>query len=269
LAFNMETMKELKNDFEKAGALQALLIARATGGNADDYEFTSLRSYFVQSNYEHLLPSWLKSNRTLEQFWPFIQTKFPTYKERREFICYDLSELMDATENNAPTPVEKSMSEIISNPSNESIIQYWHKCTERVLTDPEGAVTLARTLVETVLKHIVADLNIQIEKRNPGLPELYSAVAKKLNLSPQNHKEDLIKKILSGCNSVVSGIGELRNLYGDAHGKGRTSVKIEPRHAHLAVNLAGSMASFLIETAETAKKSFHSDRASARRFEAG
>ena len=103
----------------------------------------------------------------------------------------------------------------------------------------------------------MADLEISIEKKNPDLSELYAAVAKRLSLSPRNHKETLIKGILSGCNSVVSGIGELRNLYGDAHGKDRRSVRLEPRHAHLAVNLAGSMASFLIATFEKANKGFN------------
>jgi hypothetical protein len=253
----MNIIAECPTDYHKAEALQEILIARATGEDASDSDYGLLRSHFINSSYSHLLPSWLMSKRTLSQFWPFIQTKFETYRERRKFIYDELSNLMSATEKNVPNPVEKSMAEILSSPSNDSVAQYWHKCSERVATDPEGAVTLARTLVETVLKHIVEDLGIQIEKKNPDLPELYSIVAKELNLSPQNHKENLIKGILSGCNSIVSGIGELRNLYGDAHGKERKSVRIEPRHAFLAVNLAGSMASFLIATAEKSNKSLN------------
>jgi hypothetical protein len=40
----------------------------------------------------------------------------------------------------------------------------------------------------------------------------------------------------------------LRNKIGDAHGKGGKPVKPSPRHAALAVNLAGTMATFLVET---------------------
>jgi len=47
---------------------------------------------------------------------------------------------------------------------------------------------------------------------------------------------------------VVSSLGELRNKIGDAHAQGRKPVKPMPRHAALAVNLAGSMAMFLVET---------------------
>ena len=40
------------------------------------------------------------------------------------------------------------------------------------------------------------------------------------------------------------------NRLGDAHGQGKRPVKPLPRHAELAVNMAGSMASFLLVTFE-------------------
>jgi hypothetical protein len=43
-------------------------------------------------------------------------------------------------------------------------------------------------------------------------------------------------------------LGHWRNKSGDAHAGGRTRVPFKPRHAALTVNLAGSMALFLIET---------------------
>jgi Abortive infection C-terminus len=47
----------------------------------------------------------------------------------------------------------------------------------------------------------------------------------------------------------------LRNRLGDAHGQGKRPVKPAPRHAELAVNMAGSLASFLLATFEaTAEK---------------
>jgi len=39
----------------------------------------------------------------------------------------------------------------------------------------------------------------------------------------------------------------LRNKVGDAHGKGLRCVKPHERHAKLAVNLAGTLSSFLID----------------------
>lgn len=49
---------------------------------------------------------------------------------------------------------------------------------------------------------------------------------------------------------VSTYLGALRNRLSDAHGKGKGGVKAAPRHAELAVNLAGSTALFLLATWE-------------------
>jgi hypothetical protein len=67
------------------------------------------------------------------------------------------------------------------------------------------------------------------------------------------HTEPIFKQILGGCTSVVEGLGALRNRLSDSHGKGLKRVKPDTRHAELAVNLAGSMATFLVETWEHLK----------------
>jgi hypothetical protein len=46
----------------------------------------------------------------------------------------------------------------------------------------------------------------------------------------------------------VNGIAALRNKASDAHGKGISGTTAKQRHAELAVNLAGAVASFLIES---------------------
>ena len=77
--------------------------------------------------------------------------------------------------------------------------------------------------------------------------------AEKLNLAPSKHTEDIFKQILGGCHSVVQGLGALRSRVGDAHGQGKKAVKPAPRHAELAVNLAGAMATFIAQTWEKVK----------------
>jgi hypothetical protein len=46
----------------------------------------------------------------------------------------------------------------------------------------------------------------------------------------------------------VNELGSLRNRISDAHGHGRRPVKPAPRHAELAVNLAGAVSAFLVAT---------------------
>jgi hypothetical protein len=74
----------------------------------------------------------------------------------------------------------------------------------------------------------------------------YKETVKQLNMAPEHHQEEVFKQILGGCQIVIQGLGTLRNKLSDAHGKGKKAVKPSARHAALAVNLAGSMAAFLV-----------------------
>jgi hypothetical protein len=119
-------------------------------------------------------------------------------------------------------------------------------------TDTEGAITSARTLIETVCKYICDERNVTYDEKIE-LPALYKLAAKELNLSPEQNTEQIFKQILGGCQTVVEGLGALRNKYGDSHGKSITRSKPDKRHSDLAINLAGTMAMFLMETYEFVK----------------
>ncbi|MBL0102405.1 MAG: abortive infection family protein [Bacteroidetes bacterium] len=99
---------------------------------------------------------------------------------------------------------------------------------------------------------ILDERNVTYDEK-ADLPALYKAVAKELNLSPDQHTEQIFKQILGGCQTVVEGLGALRNAYGDAHGKRLIRKKPNKRHSDLAINLAGTMAMFLLETFENVK----------------
>lgn len=123
------------------------------------------------------------------------------------------------------------------------------KAIERRSTDPEGAITAARTLLETVCKHILEDAGVEVDD-NWDLPNLYGKTAAQMNLAPAQHDEQIFKQILGGAQAVVNGLAAIRNRLGDAHGKSRRSVSPSPRHAELGVNLAGAISIFLIPTWE-------------------
>lgn len=125
----------------------------------------------------------------------------------------------------------------------------WQAALESRETDPQRAITLARTLLEDVCKWVLTQAGEDFDD-GADLPALYKRLAKILNLAPDNHTELVFKQILSGCNSVVTGLGALRNKLGDAHSIGPVRARPLPRHAELAVNLAGAMATFLIATWE-------------------
>jgi hypothetical protein len=75
-----------------------------------------------------------------------------------------------------------------------------------------------------------------------------------LFLAPKQHDAVRFKKILGSAHSVIDGLSTLRNDQGDAHGKGLKEYRSSARHARMAVGLAGTIASFLIETWQERQK---------------
>ncbi|UKJ76701.1 abortive infection family protein [Azospirillum brasilense] len=69
-----------------------------------------------------------------------------------------------------------------------------------------------------------------------------------LQLAPDQHTEEVFKTILGNCQNVVNSLASIRNKLSDAHGRGRKAVRPSARHAELAVNLAGTVATFLVST---------------------
>jgi hypothetical protein len=238
----------------KVESLKSMLVSRATGGAGDDYDYSNLRRELIaMPRITKLLPQAVQVCRDLSEFWGFIKPKFATYADRREYLRQEFEPLLAKLESESRAPSDSAISAQIQATSLSSIQEAWQKALERRATDAEGAITAARTLLESVCKHVL-DSAGQPYDDTADLPKLYSQTAKQLNLSPSQHTEQLFKQILGGCQTVVEGLGALRNRHSDAHGKGASGSKPAPRHAELAVNLSGTMATFLLQTWETKGK---------------
>jgi hypothetical protein len=243
------------SDIEKAEMLKNIVTDCAVGGSRDDSrDYAVIRMTFLRdSKISEKLPRFVKTCRNLPEIWSFIKPKFERYHERREFIREEFDPLLAILEMEARSPSDVSISETVQNVSSAYIQEVWKKALERRATDPEGAITAARTLLESVCKHILDTMSVPYDD-NADLPKLYTLTAKQLNLSPSQHTEQLFKQILGGCQTVVEGLGALRNRHSDAHGKGIAGTRPAPRHAELAVNLAGATATFLLQTWESKKE---------------
>lgn len=243
------------SDLEKAEMLKNIVTTCAEGGSRDDSgDYALIRMLFLGNpQISEKLPRFIKTCRNLPEIWSFIKPKFAHYQERREFIREEFDSLLTMLEMEARSPSDISISETVQNVSSAYIHEVWKKALERRATDPEGAITAARTLLESVCKHILDAKSVTYDD-NADLPKLYTLTSKQLNLSPSQHTEQIFKQILSGCHSVVEGLGALRNKHSDAHGKGMTATRPAARHAELAVNLAGTMATFLLQTWESRKE---------------
>lgn len=236
---------------EQIETMQNMLVARATGGGTDERDeaqYARLRlAVLGDTQLAALLPSWVRTTRTLNQFWPLIKQKFPSYAERREYIWGEFRPVFDFLEGVGASPADADVTQAIKKFDAAHIQAAWHKALERRNTDPAGAITSARTLMESVCKHIL-DASGTPYDDSPDMNKLYRQTAERLNIAPTQHTELVFKQILGGCTSVVEGLGALRNRLSDSHGVGKAGVKPAPRHAELAVNLAGAMAMFLLAT---------------------
>lgn len=147
------------------------------------------------------------------------------------------------------SPADAAISSALKRFEPDQIHARWTAALDRRSTDPAGAITLARTLLEDVSRWLLEELG-QKAADQEDLPALYRKLAKALKLAPDDHSEQVFKQILGSCQQVVEQLGALRNKLGDAHGGGPRRAKPAARHAELAVNLAGSMATFLMATWE-------------------
>ncbi len=235
---------------DKVVRLQDSLVSFSTGDNfdGDDKTYKRLRRELIEkADIRDKLPDFVRRYRDLGQFWQFIKHEYGRYQERRIFIWDSFRPLIDYLEAQDRSPGVQPVTETLENFDPETVHAVWQKALDRRTDDPEGAITAARTLLETVCKHILDDAEIEYPD-NADLPKLWMLAAEHLNLAPHQHQEQVFKAILGNCQSVVNNIGAIRNRIGDAHGQGKRPVKPKPRHAELVVNLSGSMAAFLVAT---------------------
>ena len=121
-------------------------------------------------------------------------------------------------------------------------------------SDPEDAVTAACSIIESVCRSILVELQLPLPPKK-DIDGLVKAVQVPLNLSPG--RSDLpdeiaadVRQVLGGLTTTAKGIGALRTHGGDAHGRERGFRRVDARIARLALHAASTLALFLIETWE-------------------
>ena len=200
-ASSMSVAGPLSSPFERAVALQELLVDFATGERGDDTKFATLRREVLDhASSRNLTPDFVRSCRTLPTFWSWIKEQAPTYERRRVIIRKAFQPLLDALERRDGAPSDSAISEALESFDGEGVHRAWVKSLDRRSSDPEGAITMSRTLLETVCKRILDASNTPYSD-NDDLPKLYHAVAELLTLAPNQHTQPIFKAI-----SPVSGL---------------------------------------------------------------
>ena len=129
-------------------------------------------------------------------------------------------------------------------------LDQWDKTNDRLLDDPEGAITAARSLLETTCKHILTELGVP-SSNGTDLPKLYNEASKALGMAPGGQLDPSFRAVFSATHQIVQAVAEIRNRLGDAHGKVNASPRPLLADAELAVHLAGAVSCFLVSRYES------------------
>lgn len=233
---------------ERVQLLQNILLKACEGDRSQGVAYVELRRELrADPTTKALVPSFLNVCRDLPHFWGYIREVSGQWEPRRMHVREALTPLFEFVEGTHRKPVDDVASDVLNKFDADGVGVVWQKALDRRYTDPEGAITAARTLLETVCKHVLEKTGTAYGEKD-DLPALYRSTAKQLNLAPSQHTEEVFKQILGGVTAAIEGLGALRNRISDAHGQGPRPVRPLPRHAQLAVNLAGTFATYLIET---------------------
>ena len=131
--------------------------------------------------------------------------------------------------------------------------EYVRSMSERAINDVEqgnydSAITHSRTLLEETFCYVLEKRNIN-PTSSGNINELYKQVKTAYGMHTDAKADKRINKLLSGLNSIVSAIAEMRNKDSDSHGVGATRIRIEEHHARLLVNSAVTMSDFILSVA--------------------
>ncbi|MDO8751381.1 MAG: abortive phage resistance protein, partial [Dehalococcoidia bacterium] len=185
---------------EEVEELQNILSAYACGAQLDSPRYSELRKKLLATTpVAEKLPSFVRTCSTLPQFWHFIQPKIPTYKGRREFIQSEFTPALEFLRKDAKTPADQIITDVLD---EASVSMDWERALDRRTSDPEAAITSARSLLETVCKRILDDKGRKYE-HSADLPELYREVARTLSISPGKELDKVFNQIFSGCIAIV------------------------------------------------------------------
>ena len=123
---------------------------------------------------------------------------------------------------------------------------------ENVLKNPTEAIGQAKELIESCCKTILEEKNIAINK-DWDINQLVDETLKLLELTPkqvdlQEKGSENIKALLGNLKSIPNYLAQLRNSYGNGHGKSKNFKSLDKTHAKLAVGASLTFVGFVWET---------------------
>lgn len=181
--------------FEKLEVLQNLLISFATGGSVDEDEFIQVRNELLSDpDIRGRLPRFVRTHSDFKQLWPHFRLMSETYQGRREYIWKEFGPLLaeyDAEE----APGDARVAEALAILSSASVHTAWQTALERRVSDPDGAITSARTLLETVCKHLLDAMSVPYDS-SADLPSFIDSPLRHLSSLQASRRSRFLGRFL-------------------------------------------------------------------------
>ena len=165
-------------------------------------------------------------------------------------LSYHTGGVILGAANALPT---KALKQVLKDRDLAGVDREFDRALTNVEKDPPAAITAACSILESLFKVYIEDNGIDMPA-DQSLKPLWKVASKHLGLDPAAIEDDDIKKVLSGLNSVVDGIGSLRTHTGSTHGHGRRAYQLQARHARLAIHASHTLVGFFIETWDERKR---------------
>lgn len=164
------------------------------------------------------------------------------------------ADLAESCLSNPTLEVGVSFTEVARQINYTNVVQDWNIAVRDITTDPANAITRACSLAESVCKHLLNNLKVELPNEKSIRP-LFNTTANALGLAPEEQGDEDLKRLCGGLATVAQHLGALRTKFGTAHGRGPNDTSLTPSHARLAVNAAGNISTFLMEVWQLKKQS--------------
>lgn len=119
--------------------------------------------------------------------------------------------------------------------------------SDSIVTAPYQAISKAKELVESCVKTILDEHN-KTYCPSADVNRLVKDACECIGLSKSKaipSEDEIMNKIVGGLNIITQGLSELRNQYGDGHGKPADYEQLDPEYAELAVKAAAGIVNFM------------------------
>jgi len=179
--------------------------------------------------------------------WVYVREILSAVNE--DIILRIARDLKISTPVGAISPSSTHLLRFLQDRSIDACIDDFERALASVEEDPATAVGMASTTLESICKAILDSMGKEYPK-DQSLTSLFKAAQSNLSLSPDNHADPDLKRILGGLTNTAAGLASLRTKFSTFHGRGGRQYRLGKRHARLAINAMSAAGLFLLETYE-------------------